>query len=190
MIHLRGPQLLRGICRRSREDVFTPDGFYPTVTWAASTRTDSCSTTDAATTCSKVSGATVYPSEVQAALRNPGVRGAFVTEVEGRVGAAVVGDGLSAEKSCGRRRARGSTRSRCPRSGWCCAPMTTFRTARPANRMFACCASSWPTPSAEIRCHRCHLTSRAIAQFETHYVAFWATPAHQVLNQRRRPAAR
>ena len=40
----------------------------------------------------KVSGATVYPSEVEAALREiDGVRAAFVTEVDGRVGAAVVG---------------------------------------------------------------------------------------------------
>jgi len=42
----------------------------------------------------KVSGATVYPSEVEQALRTvPGVAGAFVTNVAGpRVGAAVVCD--------------------------------------------------------------------------------------------------
>ena len=30
MIQLRGPHILRGICRRSREALFTVDGFYPT----------------------------------------------------------------------------------------------------------------------------------------------------------------
>ena len=44
----------------------------------------------------KVSGASVYPSEVAAALREiDGVRTAFVTEVNGQVGAAVVCDGLT-----------------------------------------------------------------------------------------------
>ena len=41
----------------------------------------------------KVSGATVYPSEVEQALRNiDGVENAFVTEVSGAVGALVVSD--------------------------------------------------------------------------------------------------
>jgi acyl-CoA synthetase (AMP-forming)/AMP-acid ligase II len=30
MIELRGPHTLRGMYRRSREDLFTADGFYPT----------------------------------------------------------------------------------------------------------------------------------------------------------------
>jgi len=30
MIEIRGPHTLRGICRRSREELFTADGFYPT----------------------------------------------------------------------------------------------------------------------------------------------------------------
>ena len=30
MIQVRGPLTLRGVCRRSREDLFTADGFYPT----------------------------------------------------------------------------------------------------------------------------------------------------------------
>ena len=29
MIQVRGPHILRGICRRGREDLFTVDGFYP-----------------------------------------------------------------------------------------------------------------------------------------------------------------
>ena len=30
MIQVRGPHVMRGMCRRSREDLFTVDGFYPT----------------------------------------------------------------------------------------------------------------------------------------------------------------
>jgi acyl-CoA synthetase (AMP-forming)/AMP-acid ligase II len=41
----------------------------------------------------KVSGATVYPSEVEQALRSiVGVENAFVTEVSGAVGAVVIGN--------------------------------------------------------------------------------------------------
>ncbi len=41
----------------------------------------------------KVSGATVYPSEVEQALRTiDGVDNAFVTEVSGAVGAVVISD--------------------------------------------------------------------------------------------------
>ena len=51
----------------------------------------------------KVSGATVYPGEVERALRTiDGVHNAYVTNVPGaageRVGAAVVCDGLTAEQ--------------------------------------------------------------------------------------------
>ena len=47
----------------------------------------------------KVSGATVYPSEVEAALREiGGVRAAFVTDVDGRVEAAVICDGRTADE--------------------------------------------------------------------------------------------
>ena len=99
MIHLRGQQLLRGICRRSREDRVHPDGFYPTGDLGRLDEDGFLFYHGRCDDMFKVSGATVYPSEVQAALREiPGVRGAFVTEVEGRVGAAVVGDGLSAEE--------------------------------------------------------------------------------------------
>jgi acyl-CoA synthetase (AMP-forming)/AMP-acid ligase II len=60
MIQIRGPNTLRGICRRSREEV---------------------------------SGATVYPSEVEQALRGiDGVANAFVTDVSGAVGAVVIAD--------------------------------------------------------------------------------------------------
>jgi len=95
MIQIRGPHILRGICRRSREEVFTPDGYYPT---GDQGRLDDQGFLFYHGRCDdmfKVSGATVYPSEVQQALRSiDGVRAAFVTNVPGprgnRVGAAVV----------------------------------------------------------------------------------------------------
>lgn len=91
MIALRGPHTLRGICRRGREDVFTADGFYPTGDLG---RFDDDGFLFYHGRCDdmfKVSGATVYPSEVEKALRTvDGVESAFVTDVSGRVGAAVV----------------------------------------------------------------------------------------------------
>jgi acyl-CoA synthetase (AMP-forming)/AMP-acid ligase II len=96
MIQIRGPHTLRGICRRSREDLFTADGFYPTGDLGRLDegflfyhgRSDDMF---------KVSGATVYPTEVEQALRDiDGVDNAFVTNLAGgqgdRVGAAVVCD--------------------------------------------------------------------------------------------------
>ena len=79
MIQIRGPHTLRGVCRRSREDLFTADGFYPTGDVGHLDdgfmfyhgRSDDMF---------KVSGATVYPSEVEQALRTlDGVDNAFVT---------------------------------------------------------------------------------------------------------------
>ena len=94
-IRLRGPNLMRGIVGRTRAEVFTPDGFYPTgdlgrldadgYLFYAGRRDDML----------KVKGTTVYPSEVEAALAGiPGVRRALVVDldVDGTVaiGAAVV----------------------------------------------------------------------------------------------------
>jgi acyl-CoA synthetase (AMP-forming)/AMP-acid ligase II len=73
--------------------VFDADGFYATGDlgtldaegwlWYAGRRDDMF----------KVKGATVYPSEVEAALRSiDGVRHAHVAEVDGEVGALVVSD--------------------------------------------------------------------------------------------------
>jgi acyl-CoA synthetase (AMP-forming)/AMP-acid ligase II len=92
-IQLRGPNLMRGICGRDRSTVFTPDGFYPTgdagwldedgYLWYSGRLDDMF----------KVRGATVYPSEVEAALRSvPGVSQAFVTGVDGQVGALVISE--------------------------------------------------------------------------------------------------
>lgn len=95
---LRGPNLLRGICGRDRSTVFTAEGFYRTgdlghvdedgYLWYGGRLDDMV----------KVKGATVYPSEVEAALRSvDGVRQAHVTDVTGAddrpvIGAVVVTD--------------------------------------------------------------------------------------------------
>jgi acyl-CoA synthetase (AMP-forming)/AMP-acid ligase II len=92
-LHLRGPNLLRTLVGREREEVFTADGWFPTgdrgrvdddgYVWFEGRLDDMF----------KVKGATVYPWEVEAALRSVDlVRQAHVTDVEGEVGAAVVTD--------------------------------------------------------------------------------------------------
>ena len=95
MIQLRGPHTLRGICRRSREELFTVDGFYPTGDLGRLDENGYLFYHGRSDDMFKVSGATVYPSEVERALRTiEGVDNAFVTNVSGtagqRVGAAVV----------------------------------------------------------------------------------------------------
>ncbi|MBW0020069.1 MAG: acyl--CoA ligase [Mycobacterium sp.] len=97
MIQIRGPHTLRGICRRSREEVFTADGFYPTGDLGRLDDDGFLFYHGRSDDMFKVSGATVYPSEVERALRSiDGVENAFVTNVLGangeRVGAAVVCD--------------------------------------------------------------------------------------------------
>lgn len=83
-IWLRGPNLMRGICGRPHAEVFTPDGWYRTgdlgrldadgYLWYAGRLDDMV----------KVAGATVYPAEVEAALRAvDAVRQAHVTDVPG-----------------------------------------------------------------------------------------------------------
>jgi acyl-CoA synthetase (AMP-forming)/AMP-acid ligase II len=95
-IRLRGPNVMRGIVGRSPDATFDADGFYPTgdigvldaegYLWYHGRRDDMF----------KVNGATVYPSEVEAALRAiAGVRQVYATNVpdgDGRnaVGAVVV----------------------------------------------------------------------------------------------------
>ena len=97
-IQIRGPHVLRGICRRSREEVFTPNGFYPTGDLGLLDADGFLFYRGRSDDMFKVSGATVYPSEVERALRGiAGVHAAFVVEVDGRVAAAVV-TGLSADE--------------------------------------------------------------------------------------------
>jgi acyl-CoA synthetase (AMP-forming)/AMP-acid ligase II len=95
MIQIRGPHIMRGICRRSREDLFTADGFYPTGDLGYLDDDGFLFYKGRSDDMFKVSGATVYPSEVEQALRTiDGVDNAVVTNVTGaqgdRVGAAVV----------------------------------------------------------------------------------------------------
>jgi acyl-CoA synthetase (AMP-forming)/AMP-acid ligase II len=93
MIQIRGPHTLRGICRRSREELFTPDGYYPTGDLGHLDDDGFMFYHGRSDDMFKVSGATVYPSEVEQALRTiDGVENAFVTEVSGAVGAVVVCD--------------------------------------------------------------------------------------------------
>lgn len=101
-IQIRGRHILRGICRRSREEVFTPDGFYPTGDLGYLDPEGFLFYRGRSDDMFKVSGAGVYPGEVERALRTiPGVRAAFVTNVplgeHNQVGAAVVGT-LSADE--------------------------------------------------------------------------------------------
>jgi acyl-coenzyme A synthetase/AMP-(fatty) acid ligase len=89
-ILLRGATIMRGICGRERHDVFDADGYYPTgdigrldadgFFWYEGRLDDMF----------KVSGATVYPIEVEKGLLAlPGVTHAFVTDVEAGAGAEV-----------------------------------------------------------------------------------------------------
>lgn len=105
MIQIRGPHTLRGICGRRREELFTPDGFYPTGDLGHLDEQGFLFYHGRSDDMFKVSGATVYPSEVERALRTiDGVDNAFVTNVPGpageRVGAAVVvgDDALAPER--------------------------------------------------------------------------------------------
>jgi acyl-CoA synthetase (AMP-forming)/AMP-acid ligase II len=103
MIHIRGPHVARGICRRTREETFTADGYYATGDLGRMDADGFLYYHGRSDDMFKVSGATVYPSEVEQALRTiDGVSGAFVTNVAGpegdRVAAAVVcGPGTTIE---------------------------------------------------------------------------------------------
>jgi acyl-coenzyme A synthetase/AMP-(fatty) acid ligase len=93
MIQIRGPHTLRGICRRSREELFTPDGYYPTGDLGHLDDDGFMFYHGRSDDMFKVRGATVYPGEVEEALRTiDGVKNAFVAEVSGAVGAVVICD--------------------------------------------------------------------------------------------------
>src|ERR1700733_1046482 len=97
MIQIRGRHTLRGICRRGREDLFTADGFYPTGDLGRLDDDGFLFYHGRPDEMFNASGASVYPTEVEQALRDiDGVDNAFVTNITGtqgdRVGAAVVCD--------------------------------------------------------------------------------------------------
>jgi acyl-CoA synthetase (AMP-forming)/AMP-acid ligase II len=82
-IRLRGPNLLRGIAGRLAAEVFTPDGWYRTGDLGSLGAGGYLRYAGRLDDMVKVKGATVYPSEVEAALRSvPAVRAAHVTDVE------------------------------------------------------------------------------------------------------------
>jgi acyl-CoA synthetase (AMP-forming)/AMP-acid ligase II len=88
---------MRGICGRRRSEVFTVDGFYPTGDLGHLDLDGYLFFTGRRDDMLKVKGATVYPSEVEAALTDvPGVRRALVVDVDAggavAIGAAVVLD--------------------------------------------------------------------------------------------------
>lgn len=97
VIQIRGPHVMRGLCRRGHHEVFTADGYYPTGDLGHLDTQGFLFYHGRADDMFKVSGATVYPSEVEAVLRRlPGVRATFVTNTPGpqgdTVAALVVGD--------------------------------------------------------------------------------------------------
>src|SRR3984957_913257 len=97
MIQIRGRHTLRGICRRGREDLFTADGFYPTGDLGRLDDDGFLFYHGRSDDMFKVRGATVYPTEVEQALRDiDGVDNAYVTNLAGAqgdsVGAAVLCD--------------------------------------------------------------------------------------------------
>ena len=103
-IQLRGPNMMRGICTRPRVDVFTVDGFYPTGDLGRLDADGYLFLTGRCDDMFKVRGATVYPSEVESALRTiDGVAAVHVVDIvdverdgELAVAALVVGDGTLA----------------------------------------------------------------------------------------------
>ena len=68
-IQIRGRNLMRGICGRVRSEVFTADGFYPTGDLGVLDADGYLFFRGRRDDMFKVKGASVYPSEVEAALR-------------------------------------------------------------------------------------------------------------------------
>jgi acyl-CoA synthetase (AMP-forming)/AMP-acid ligase II len=111
LIQIRGPHVMLGICGRSREDVFTADGYYPTGDLGHLDEDGFLFYHGRADDMFKVSGATVYPTEVEQALQTVDVVAkAFVTNLPGphgdRVAAAVVCRGAQITEHDLRDRAR------------------------------------------------------------------------------------
>jgi acyl-CoA synthetase (AMP-forming)/AMP-acid ligase II len=96
-VRLRGPNVMRGICGRTKDEVFDRDGYYRTGDLGALDADGYLWYRGRLDDMFKVKGATVFPSEVEAALRSiDGVRLAYVTNVPAggvnRVGAALVAE--------------------------------------------------------------------------------------------------
>ncbi|MFI5042245.1 MAG: class I adenylate-forming enzyme family protein [Acidimicrobiales bacterium] len=94
-IQIRGRNMMRSVCGRRRSEVFTVDGFYPTGDLGHLDDDGFLFFRGRRDDMFKVSGATVYPSEVESALSSIAVvERAHVVDVDDggttRVGAAVV----------------------------------------------------------------------------------------------------
>ncbi len=90
-LQLRGPNLMRGICGRTRAEVFTEDEFYATGDVGHLDADGFLFLTGRRDDMFKVRGATVYPSEVERALHAlPVVRRAYVVDVVGPGGGTEV----------------------------------------------------------------------------------------------------
>ena len=105
---------MRGICGRVRSDVFTVDGFYPTGDLGLIDDDGYLFFRGRRDDMFKVNGASVYPSEVEAALTAlDGVERAFVVDVDHQgapaVGAVVV---LAPDTPCGIEELARGTRAR------------------------------------------------------------------------------
>jgi acyl-CoA synthetase (AMP-forming)/AMP-acid ligase II len=99
-IWLRGPNLLRGICGRLRPSVFTADGSYRTGDLGRLDPDGYLFYGGRLDDMVKVKGATVYPAEVESALRAVDtVRQAYVTDVPGAQGSPEVGALVVTESS-------------------------------------------------------------------------------------------
>ena len=96
-IQLGGRNILRGICGREREEIFTADGWYDTGDLGYLDGDGFLYFSGRADEMLKIRGATVYPAEVAAALEGlPGIYRAFVVAIEldgqAALAAAVVTD--------------------------------------------------------------------------------------------------
>jgi acyl-CoA synthetase (AMP-forming)/AMP-acid ligase II len=94
-LRLRGPNVMRALCGRTRDATFDGEGWYPTGDLGALDADGYLWYHGRLDDMFKVKGATVYPTEVEAALRTvDGVQQAHVTNVRGDdadvVGALVV----------------------------------------------------------------------------------------------------
>jgi acyl-CoA synthetase (AMP-forming)/AMP-acid ligase II len=91
-IQIRGPNVMRAICGRTFDVTFRPDGFYATGDLGALDVDGFLWYHGRLDDMFKVKGATVYPIEVESAIRRiPGVQQAYVARVPERDGSNSVG---------------------------------------------------------------------------------------------------
>lgn len=99
-IQLRGPNILRGICGREREDVFTADGWYDGGDLGRLDADGFLYFIGRRDDMIKLKGVTVYPREIEQALQSiEGVERAFAIDLI-LDGAVVLGAAIVARASC------------------------------------------------------------------------------------------